>query len=318
VLLGVRSAADAAFPMARAAERRWPGRFRVVIQRGEPGMNPKVNQLVTLAREASHDVLVISDSNVRTGPDYLLGIAALLEDEGVGLVTHPIAGRGERRLGSVLDHLHLMGAIAPGVVAAKCLFGRDFVVGKSMALRRSDLEAMGGFERVKDVLAEDWRLGVLVSSVLGKRVAVAHRPIEDVSARRTFGDFARRYARWSVLQRQAVGRLAHAAQIVLNPVLLALLATLADPRPATLAALLAACACRMAVDAACAAELRPGGLRPHQAALVPLKDLVVGAAWLWGLVRRDVAWRGNRLLVGPGTVVERPGRGEESLGVARA
>ena len=318
VLLGVRSACDAAMPVARAAERRWPGRFRVVIQRGEPGLNPKVNQLVTLEREARYDVLVVSDSNVRTGPDYLTGIAALLEDEGVGLVTHPIAGRGERRLGSILDHLHLMGSIAPGVVAAKCLFGRDFVVGKSMALRRSDLDALGGFERVKDVLAEDWRLGVLVSSALGKRVAVAHVPVEDVSARRTLGEFARRYARWSVLQRQAVGRLAHAAQIVLNPVLLAVLAALADPRRDAFLALLGACALRAALDAACAAELRPGGLSPQQVALVPLKDLVVGAAWLWGLVRRDVAWRGNRLLVGPGTVVERPGRGETSLGVAEA
>src|SRR5690242_4528147 len=87
VLLGVRSTRDAAYPLARAAARRWPGRFRVVLQRGAPGLNPKVNQLATLARAARHDVLVVSDSNVRVPHDYLAGIAAHLEDPGVGLVT---------------------------------------------------------------------------------------------------------------------------------------------------------------------------------------------------------------------------------------
>ena len=173
VVLGVRDARDAAYPAALSAAARWPGRFRVALQRGEPGMNPKVNQLATLARAARHDVLVVSDSNVRVGPGYLSEIAALLEDEAVGLVTHPIAGVGEASVGSLMDHLHLAGSITPGIVGAKRLAGRDFVVGKSMALRRADLDALGGFEAVKDVLAEDWVLGVMVPSALGKRVAVA-------------------------------------------------------------------------------------------------------------------------------------------------
>jgi ceramide glucosyltransferase len=103
-----------------------------------------------------------------------------------------------------MDHLHLAGSITPGVVAAQRLAGRDFVVGKSMALRREDLRAMGGFEAVKDVLAEDYVLGVMIRDVLGKRVAVAHRPIENVSERRGVRDFAGRYRRWGVLQRRVV------------------------------------------------------------------------------------------------------------------
>src|SRR5512133_3397827 len=173
VVLGVASTRDAAWPVARAAARRWPGRFRAVVQRGEPGLNPKVNQLLTLARAARHDVLVVSDSNVRVEPGYLAEIAALLEDERVGLVTHAIVGVGEARVGSLMDHLHLAGCIAPGVVAAKRLARRDIVVGKSMALRRRDLDRMGGFATVKDVLAEDYVMGLRVSTVLGKHVAVA-------------------------------------------------------------------------------------------------------------------------------------------------
>jgi ceramide glucosyltransferase len=224
----------------------------------------------------------------------------------VGLVTHPIAGVGEARLGSLLDNLHLSGAIAPGVVSAKRLAGRDFVVGKSMALRRVDLAALGGFEVVKDVLAEDWMLGVLVPARLGKRVAIARRPVESVSATRSTGGFLARYARWAVLQRQAVGLAPYSAQLLLNPILLAAAAVAAAPGLGALAAFAAVCALKLLADALAARRLRPGGFRLRQLLAVPLKDLLFGAAWGYGLVRSEVTWRGNRLRVVAGTRVAAP------------
>ncbi len=205
----MRDAADPAWPVALAAARRWPGRFRVVVQRGEPGWNPKVNQLVTLAREARHEILVVSDSNVRVGRGYLAEIAAHHEVPEVGLVTHPIVGVGERCLGSLFENLHLAGSIGPGVVGAKRLAGRDLVIGKSMALRRRDLAALGGFESAKDVLAEDYLIGVRVSRELRKRVALASNPVENVSQGRRLGDFAGSYLRWAVMQRQIAGTWAY-------------------------------------------------------------------------------------------------------------
>ena len=306
VLLGVRSPRDAAYPLARAAARRWPGRFRVVLQRGAPGLNPKVNQLLTLARAARHDLLVVSDSNVRVGPGYLAEIVALLEDEQVGLVTHPISAEGEARVGSLMDHLHLTGSVTPGIVAAKRLLGRDIVVGKSMALRRRDLSAMGGFEAVQDVLAEDYVMGRMISSVLGKRVAVARTPVRNVSERRSLREFSARYRRWAVIQRHAAGRLPYAGMALLNPVLLATAGAALAPSPATLAALGATCGAKIALDASSARLLRPGGFRARQLALVPVKDLVFGTSWAWGLVRRTVAWRGTRIVVGAGTRIEAP------------
>ncbi len=306
VLLGVRSSEDAAHPHAVAAAARWPGRFRVVVQRGEPGLNPKVNQLVTLAREARGEVLVVSDSNVRASPGYLAGIVGLLEDDSVGLVTHAIAGVGEERLGSLLDNLHLACAIAPGVVAAKSIAGKDVVVGKSMAVRRSDLAALGGFEVVKDVLAEDYVLGTLVPSRLGKRVAIARRPVESVSCSRSVSGFLARYARWAVLHRQAVGPATYAAMMVLNPILVAAVALAAAPGRAALAAFAVTCALKALVDALAARRLRPDGFRMAQLAAVPLKDLLYAVAWAYGLVRSDVTWRGNRLRVLAGTRVAAP------------
>jgi ceramide glucosyltransferase len=301
VVLGVRSASDAAFPLARAAVRRWPGRFRVVLQRGAPGMNPKVNQLLTLARAARHDLLVVSDSNVRVPPGYLAELVALLEDERVGLVTNPISGEGEVRLGSLMDHLHLVSWVTPAMVATKRLRIRDIVVGKSMALRRSDLEAMGGFEGVRNILAEDYVMGRMVSAVLGKRVAVARTPVRNVSARRSLRDFLGRYERWSVLQRHAVGRLTYSSFVLMNPVLFAAAAAAVAGTPETLGALAVTCLAKIALDAVAGALLRPGGFRLLQLAVIPLKDLVFGAAWAVGLFRSEIAWRGNQIAVGPGT-----------------
>lgn len=304
VLLGVRSTQDAAFPLARAAARRWPGRFRVVLQRGAPGLNPKVNQLVTLADAARHDLLVVSDSNVRVDPGYVAEIAALLEDEQVGLVTHPISGEGEARVGSLMDHLHLTGSVTPGIVAAKSLAARDIVVGKSMALRRRDLDAMGGFASVRDVLAEDYVMGKMIGTVLGKRVVVARTPVRNVSASRSLSDFSARYRRWGVIQRQAAGAIPYAGMALLNPVLLATLGAALAPGAASAAALAATCGAKIALDGVAARLLRPGGFRARQLAVVPVKDLVFGTAWAVGLFRREVNWRGTRIVVGPGTRIE--------------
>lgn len=304
VLLGLKSAADPAWPLAQALAARHPGRFRVVLQRGEPGLNPKVNQLCTLARAARHGILVVSDSNVRVERGYLAEIAAHLEDPEVGLVTHAICGAGERRLGSLFDHLQLAGNVAPGVVAAKRVAGRDIVVGKSMAFRRADLLALGGFETARDVLAEDYVLGRMVVEVLGKRVVVAHRPIVNVSVSRDLSDFTARYARWAVLQRAMTGRLVHLGQGLLNPVMLGAAAVAAEASPATALALGGICAAKMGIDGACGRALRPGGFRARQLALVPVKDLLFGLAWARAFWRSDVVWRGHRIRVLQGTRVE--------------
>ncbi len=311
VVLGVRSLRDPAFAAARAALRRWPDRMRLVVQRYDEGRNPKVNQLVGLARAARHPVLVVSDSNVRVEPGYLAEIARELADPRVGLVTHPVAGTGERRLGSVLENLHLAGSVGPAIVATHRLVHREIVVGKSMALRREDLRALGGFEAVKDVLAEDHILGLWVRTRLGKRVRVATRAVSNVNRDRSVREFWGRYARWSVLQRQLVGAPTYAAQLMLNPVLLALAGLLADRSPDALLAFGIVCTLKIVIDGASARVLRGRGFPLRHLLLVPVKDLLVGAAVIQGFLVDEVLWRGTRLRVLPGTRLAPVAEGEE-------
>jgi ceramide glucosyltransferase len=299
--LGVRDRRDAAYPIAVAFARRYPRRVRVVLQRGAPGLNPKVNQLATLVRAARHDIVVVSDSNVRVAADYLDEIAAHLADPGVGLVTHPVAGIDEARFGSLMDNLHLCGSVGAGMIGAKRVLGQDIVVGKSMAMRKSDLAALGGFEALADVLAEDFILGRKISRELKKRVVVARLPVCNVSQQRRAVDFYRRYQRWSVMHRQAIGGPAYAAQALLNPTMIAAAGTLAHPSALTLGGFGLACALKLAYDGAALRMLRGGRVPWKTVAASPAKDALLACAWASGLVRREIEWRGNPLRVLPGT-----------------
>jgi ceramide glucosyltransferase len=300
VLLGVKDKDDPAYPLAVAAAERWPWLMRVVVQRGEPGLNPKVNQLITLAAEARGEILLVSDSNIRVRRDYLRCTAAAFVDPQVALVSHPVAGAGERTLGALLDNLMMCGSVAPGVVAAKRVAGKDVVVGKSMALRRGDLRALGGFERLKDLLAEDFISGRIVVQELGKKVALAGQPVLNVSRGPTVAAFFARYMRWSVMQRKAVGNLTYAAQIILNPVALAAVALLAFPTLRTALAFAVVALARATLHEAAGRALRGRGFSLW-CLLAPAGDLLVAAAWAAGFFRSEVCWRGNRLAVLEGT-----------------
>ncbi|WP_224370750.1 ceramide glucosyltransferase [Hyalangium versicolor] len=301
VLLGVKDMRDPAYAVARAAVARWPHVMRLVLQEGEPGLNPKVNQLVTLASEARYELWVISDSNVRVAPGYLDEIADGFEDPEVGCVTHPIGGIGEQTLGSLLDNMHLASSAAAGVIAAKRLADKDIVVGKSMALRREDVESLGGFFSVKDVLAEDFVIGQWVTRKLGKRVVVAKTPVFNVSLKKCVGAFFKRYLRWSVIHHSSVGTPTYLAQGLLNPVPLALLGALLEPTVPAFTAVAALAIAKALIDVTVFRMLRPERVSWLSLPAVLLKDALLFVAWCNGLFSRTVDWRGTRLRVLPGT-----------------
>jgi len=301
VVLGVRDHRDSAFPVARAAVARWPQVFRLALQEGTPGLNPKVNQLVTLADHARYDVFVISDSNTRVGPGYLEEIAAGFADPTVGCVTHPVAGIGERSFGSLLDNLYLASSAAAGMIGAKRFANQDIVVGKSMALRREDVDSLGGFFSVRDVLAEDYVIGQWVTRKLGRRVVVARTPVFNVSLGKSVGAFFQRYLRWSVIHRTAVTPPTYLAQSLLNPAPLAVFGAVLNPSPRTGVLALAVVVGKVLVDLAAFRALRPQPVSAWALPAVLVKDALLYVAWWHGLFFRTVEWRGTRLRVGAGT-----------------
>lgn len=307
VVLGVKDRKDPAYPVALEAAARWPGRFRVVIQRGEPGLNPKVNQLITLSKAAKHDILLVSDSNIKVLPHYLTEIAAIFQDPEVGCVTHPIAGVGHKTVGSLLDNLHLASSAGTGMIAAKVVTGHDIVVGKSMALRRADLRKMGGFEAAKNHLAEDYVIGLLISDVLKKKVVIARTPVFNVSERRSLGGFFNRYRRWSVIHRTAIPTITFVGQALLNPWPVAMIGFLLWPNQWTFLATVAILINKAITDIGANVVFTNKPLGPKAFLLIAVKDAMLFVTHMNAVFSRTVVWRGNKLQVQKGSRLVVPG-----------
>jgi ceramide glucosyltransferase len=275
--------------------------MRLVRQVGEVGLNPKVNQLVGMARAARHDLLVISDSNIRVPDAYLADIAAHLARPGVACVTHPIGGAGHRTLGAFLDNLHLASSVATGMVAAQRVARRPLVVGKSMALWRHDLELLGGFESVANVLAEDHALGSRIRDELRAGVAVSSLPVWNIAVEKSLGHFFRRYLRWSVIHRTAISLPTYLAESLLNPIPLAVIGYALRPTAGAATTLVVCAVLKPTLDAVAFSHLRRERFSWRAFGVVWLKDLLLFATWVHGLFARTVVWRGNRLRVHAGS-----------------
>ena len=309
LLFGTPDPDDPALALVRLLEAAFPHvPMSVIVCDRRFGRNPKVSTLAALLVAARHEHVLISDSNVRVGPDYLREAAAELADPRVGLVTHLVAGTGERRAGAAFENAHLASFVAGGVAAAALFARRPVVIGKSMLFRRADLERAGGLRGVRHILAEDYVLGRRFEAV-GRRVVIARHVVCTVNETWGVGRFVARHVRWGQLRR----RLAPAAYLgepLLNPVLwlAALLVAAAAGVPARplgpeglAAAALSGIAVKVASDAALVRRLRGVSVGPRYLALLPVKDLLWAGIWLVAAFRRHVEWRGTPLRIGPGS-----------------
>ncbi|MFH1130162.1 MAG: glycosyltransferase, partial [Pseudomonadota bacterium] len=139
LLFGVEGNSDPAIGVVRLLKQRYPNvRCSLVIHDGRCGLNPKISNLRSMIATRTHDVVVISDSNIAVAPEYLSEMVGQLQDKNVGLVTNLFCGVGERTLGATLENLHLNGPVA-GSIAGSQLNGHTVAVGKSMMFRRSVL-----------------------------------------------------------------------------------------------------------------------------------------------------------------------------------
>ena len=223
-LCGVSDAGDAAIGVARQLKADHPQRsIDLVVDPAAHGANAKIGNLVNLMPSARHDLLVMSDSDMAVGRNYLATIVAQFGQPGTGAVTCVYRGRADAGIWSRLAAGTISYSGTPDIIVGLATGLAQPCMGSTIALRRDTLVAIGGFERFADVLADDHAIGQAVGQ-LGLAMAVPPLMLVHACAEQNAGTLWRHELRWAATIRslQPAG---YAGSIVTNPLPLALIAT---------------------------------------------------------------------------------------------
>lgn len=297
LLFGVTDPLDPAVEVARELAGRYPRvPCRIVVHEGAGALNPKVDNLLGLLPLAQHDLVLVSDSNVRAPKGYVRELASLYVREKPGLVTNLFAGVGEDTLGAALENVQLCGFCAAGI-ALPTLLGDPLLVGKSALFSRRRLNRLGGLERLSDVLAEDFVMGKTFAHA-GERVVVAPTVLQNVTAKMTVRGMFARHLRWSML-RFRLRPLAAALEPVASPLALLPIAWMVLG-PLSLAWAVVLLAVR---DVGGWVALRGTRRWYVPLFLAPFREVLVLSAWAVAPFKQHVSWRGKRFRLGAGTLL---------------
>jgi ceramide glucosyltransferase len=203
ILFCARSADDAGLEAARRVAARYPQiPVKFLSTGGQPDyINAKVASLEAMEAVAAHEVLVVSDSDVRVTPDYLRAVALPFADPRVGAMCCPYRGvaapQGEfgGGLWARIEAVGMSVEMTAGVLVARKMEGMQFVLGPTMAFRRETIRRMGGFKVTADYCADDFVLGNETFK-LGQRVVLSHHAIDHMVINSSFIASLQHQVRW--------------------------------------------------------------------------------------------------------------------------
>jgi ceramide glucosyltransferase len=288
ILFALRDPGDPAIPLVQrlqAEYSRVPSRLLITGQ--PPYANAKVFSLDLMTRAAAHDLLVMSDSDIRVDSELLAVLAREFEDPVLGVSTCPYRAIAGPSLWSRLEAAGMDTEFWGGVLVARMLEGMKFAVGPTIAARKSALAAIGGFDVLKDYLAEDFVMGARAAAA-GIGVALSSCVVEHrIGSESLRPNFIHR-VRWARSTRRSRPA-GYIGQVFTNPLPLALL--LLALKPASWPLFIITLILRaIAADAVARVALR-GRV---QWRLLPLQDLLSFAFWLAGFFGNTILWRGRR------------------------
>ena len=310
IVCGVQNPHDQAVAVVgRLREGRPACQLDLVIETRLHGLNRKISNLVNMAPSIRHDVVVLSDSDIRVEPTYLREVVAALERPGVGGVTCLYYGAPLAGLWAHLSALGINAHFLPGVIVGVSLGLARPCFGSTVALRRSKLAELGGFMAFVDYIADDYAIGDALRAH-GGTVAIPPFAVAHICAQTSARQLWLHELRWARTIR-SVDPAGYAGSIVAHPLPWALIAMLLGAGSAALwpavGLALAAIACRMAL---LRRVEQAGALPPQPYWLVPARDLFSFAVFVVSFLGRGVSWKGHRyrMLAGGGWAADRGSR----------
>src|SRR6202040_1050059 len=198
ILFAVNDAGDPSVPVVQKLIADFPGRrIRLIVVTERLGPNTKVSNLCRLVREARHDLLIVTDSDVRVEPGYLQRVASMFRDPGVGGVTALYRGQGNLQIVAAMDCVGSSAAFCGAALVARELEGLKFMMGSTMATTKQRLSEIGGFEAMGDLHSDDYELGRRIAA-RGYRIELLAEPVWMAFPSQTLGAYLRHELRWAI------------------------------------------------------------------------------------------------------------------------
>ena len=314
LIFGAGSEDDPAVEAVRRLMAEFPERrIRLVICPERLGTNGKVSNLIQMLPEARHEFLLVNDSDIRVSPRYLERVMRQFgapAKKPVGMVTalyRGVASRnsaGRLTLGSMLEALGIATDFQAGVLVARVVEGGiHFGLGSTLAVRREALQAAGGFEALVDQLADDYEMGARIAAA-GYTIRLAGEVVETHVPAYGLRGFWSHQLRWARTVRDS-RKWGYAGLIFTHTLPLALANVIASGASFWSLWLLCLAFC---LRLGAAMQVGVGVLRDRQVLrdlwLLPVRDCVGFAVWVWSFASHAIEWRGERFVLKNGRLVK--------------
>ena len=303
ILFGVNDSTDPAVPLIQRLIAEFPDRhIRLFVGAERLGANRKVNKLARLAREAQHEILAVTDGDVRVGTTYLREVVAPFTDEKIGAVTSFYRAIAEKNVGAELEAIGASSDFFAGVLVAEWMEGISFALGASIVTTKRWLQRIGGFEAIANMHSDDYELGHRIAQAGGK-VLLSHETVWTMYPAQTLAGFWQHQVRWARTVRLC-RPLSYAGLLFTHGLPWAVLAALISPVTWLSAAYLSAYLCLRFAEAAAVGVwgVRDEVLR-RNLWMLPLRDAVYFLVWIASFASKRICWGGEEYTMHGGQMV---------------
>jgi len=294
---------DPAFPLLEKLIREFPkSKIRLLFGSGRTAINDKVARLVRLTAEAKHDIFVITDGDVRVGPEYLRTVVSPLRDPHVGAATCLYVSTKDTNLVEELQSIGMISDFFASTMVAWNLDGIKFTFGQTIVTRRESVQGYGGYTVIENRPADDVYAGRLVAEQ-GYEVKLLPYVVQSVADFHSFKDLMHKRIRWMTVQR-LMRPWGHVGLIFTFGLPWALLAVAIHPTMWTALAYLGGYAlCRIMMTWL----VGVWGMKQHgiwkKVPLIPVWDAIAFLLWIASFARRTIRWRGVDYFIREGMLV---------------
>src|SRR5207244_3570248 len=123
-------------------------------------------------------------------------VGELCADEQLGVVTCLYRAKPNGSLASRLEALSVNTDFVPLVLVSNAIEPLSYALGATIAIKREALEAIGGFQRVRDLLADDYHIGRFAREH-GYKIKLSSSVVTVRNDERRFVEFWKHQLRWA-------------------------------------------------------------------------------------------------------------------------